>query len=159
MAEYAFNSAKTFIGDPAGLSDIALRRRTDAMLSSALKHGTTDHLAPHPRQIEGDAKLDVPPLQWSEGDTLGNVQAMIDVSLASLARDVPDFRNVKVRYDFDTGTFRNSFGRVIADDDLGRATLKKGMLLKSLALAEGESHPDYWRVFLMSGVNVYSLPA
>ena len=46
------------------------------MLSSALKHGTTDHLAPHPRQIEGDPKLGVPPLQWSEGDPLGILDAM-----------------------------------------------------------------------------------
>ena len=43
VAEYALNTGRQFIGDPAGLSFVALRRRTDAMLSSALKHGTSRH--------------------------------------------------------------------------------------------------------------------
>lgn len=53
---YAFNTGRTFIGDPAGLSFKALRRRTDNMLSSALKHGTTRHLAPHQDQMDGHPK-------------------------------------------------------------------------------------------------------
>lgn len=61
-AEYALNARKVFIGDPAGLSDDALIRRTDLMLSIALKHRSTDHIAPHPRQLDGDAKLGIPPL-------------------------------------------------------------------------------------------------
>ena len=43
VADYALNTGRQFIGDPAGLSFVALRRRTDAMLSSALKHGTSRH--------------------------------------------------------------------------------------------------------------------
>ena len=46
-ATYAHNTGRVFIGDPSGISDIAMRRRTEQMLSSALKFGTTDHLAPH----------------------------------------------------------------------------------------------------------------
>lgn len=69
-AEYALNAGKVFIGDPAGLSDDALVRRTDLMLSIALQHRTTDHIAPHPRQLEGDASLGVRPLTWKEGRPL-----------------------------------------------------------------------------------------
>lgn len=35
IATFAFNVGRTFIGDPAGLSILALRRRTDAMLCYA----------------------------------------------------------------------------------------------------------------------------
>jgi hypothetical protein len=88
-ANYAHNTGKIFIGDPAGLSDVALRRRTEQMLSSALKFGTTDHLAPHPRQVDGDAKLKVPGLTWVYGDSVGNIERMIDVSMKALENEFP----------------------------------------------------------------------
>jgi hypothetical protein len=65
------------------VSDAALRRLAELMLSSALKFGTTDHLAPHPRQVAGDARLGVPPLGWVYGDSVGNIQRLIDVNLAT----------------------------------------------------------------------------
>lgn len=80
-ATYAHNNGMVFIGDPNGLSDVALRRRTENMLNSALKFGTTEHLGPHPRQVEGDAALGVPPLRWVYGDDVGNIERMIDVSI------------------------------------------------------------------------------
>ena len=46
MANYAHNSRKAFLGDPAGLSTDAIVRRTTAMLSSALRTGTTAHFKP-----------------------------------------------------------------------------------------------------------------
>jgi len=103
-----------FIGDPEGLSDIALRRRTEAMLSSALKHGATRHLAPHPRQIEGDTKLGVPPLHWNEGSDVDNIRSLIETTFESLAHHVPEIRNGT--YDFDTGTFRTGEGEPISDE-------------------------------------------
>lgn len=153
VADYAYNTGQVFIGDPAGLSDIALRRRSDAMLSSALKHGTTRHLAPHPRQVEGNQALGVPPLQWRDGDDLGNIQAMIDVTVESLAHFVPEFR--RARYDFATRTFRTGKGEPLTDGMLGawnehprvraaRAgsrTLKRGILLHTLARAESGQRP------------------
>jgi hypothetical protein len=83
-ANYAHNTGRIFIGDPAALSDEALRRRPEQMLSSALKFGTTDHLAPHPRQVVGDSALGVPGLRWVYGDTVGNIERLIDVNLAAL---------------------------------------------------------------------------
>jgi hypothetical protein len=68
-ATFAHNTGRIFIGDPAGLSNAALRRRTEHMLSSALKFGTTEHLAPHLRQTLGDAKLGIPPCGGRMGTT------------------------------------------------------------------------------------------
>lgn len=145
VADYALNTKRKFIGDPAGLSDDALRRRTDAMLSSALKHSTTEHLEPHERQITGDPELGVPPLSWKEGDDLGNIRSLIDVSTASLAHYVPEIS--RARYDFDTGTFRTGEGKPLSDEAIdrwvstsrrgraagaGRATVKRNVLLNSL---------------------------
>jgi hypothetical protein len=128
---------------------VALRRRTDAMLSSAIKHGTTDHLAPHPYQEQGNAGMGVPPLKWRKGDTLGNVQAMIDTSLASLTHDVPEIANAY--FDFASRTFRTGEGQPLTDGivdvwlsaaqgdraaSAGRATVKRGLLLGSLSRAE-----------------------
>lgn len=154
VADYAFNNGLTFIGDPEGLSDIALRRRTDAMLSSALKHGTTRHLAPHERQIEGDEALGVQPLLWKTGDDLANVAALIKVSVSNLAHYVPEIN--RARYDFATRSFRSSQGKPISDEALdgfrdrfprigaagaGRKTLKRGILLNTLSRAESSERP------------------
>ncbi|MDO5643852.1 MAG: hypothetical protein Q4G26_15880, partial [Paracoccus sp. (in: a-proteobacteria)] len=154
VADYAANAGLKFIGDPAGLSDIALRRRTEAMLSSAFKHGSTDHLAPHQRQIDGDASLGIPPLRWTEGDTLGNMQALIEVSTASLAHHVPEI--ARARYDFATRTFRTGKGEQITDRALGEwsatkgriraagagsRTLKRSILFNTLLRAESGQRP------------------
>lgn len=154
IGDYAFNTGKVFIGDPEGLSASALRRRTDNMLSSALKHGTTRHLEPHKYQRDGDARLGVPALRWTEGDDLGNLQSLIDVSVASLIQNIPEV--VDARYDFQTGTFRSSEGQPLTDGTLdkwasaargsgkarvGRRSLKRGILLNTLARAESGQRP------------------
>lgn len=155
VSDYAFNTGKVFIGDPDGLSDVALRRRNEAMLSSALKHGTTDHIAPHPRQTKGEAEIGVPPLRWVQGDTLGNIQAMIDVSLVSTLGGVPKLQDA--HFDFSDGTFRDGDSRILSDDDLaaaaaaargsgspgaGRATVKRGILLHSLSRSTSGERPS-----------------
>lgn len=76
--EFGRDTSRIFIGDPAGLSDEAMRRRSENMLSSALRYGTTDHLAPHRRQVKGDASIGVPPLKWVYGDDLGNIKRLVD---------------------------------------------------------------------------------
>lgn len=125
-ANYAHNTGRMFIGDPAGLSDEALRRRTEQMISSALKFGTTEHLAPHPRQVTGDAALGVPPLRWVYGDHVGNIERMIDVSLRSLENAGLDLS--KVGYD----PQRESFLDTATGDPVPR-----GPQLASLADAHG----------------------
>jgi hypothetical protein len=100
---FAHNTDRIFIGDPSGLSDIALRRRAEQMLSSSLKFGTTDHIAPHPRQVTGDAALGVPPLRWVYGDHAGNIERLIDVNQQALENAFPEAKNLQ--YDLDTGNF------------------------------------------------------
>jgi hypothetical protein len=149
VADYAFNTGQVFIGDPEGLSQIAMRRRTEAMLWSALKHGTTKHLAPHPSQTKGDGGIGVAPLKWTEGDDAGNLVFLIDASVANITAIVPEID--RAQYDFATGTFRNSQGEPLSDGTLdkwsasrpriraageGRNTLKRGILLNTLARTE-----------------------
>ncbi len=99
-ATFAHNTGRIFIGDPSGLSDIAMRRRLENMISTALKFGTTDHIAPHPRQVKGAAG--VPPLKWVYGDSLGNIRRMIDASLKA------EENAGKARFDYDPDTGRFS---------------------------------------------------
>ncbi|QNK66100.1 PLxRFG domain-containing protein [Variovorax sp. PAMC26660] len=86
-AAFAHNTGRIFIGDPAGLSDVALRRRLEQMISSALKYGTTAHLAPHPDQVKGGQG--VPALKWVYGDHAGNIERMIAASVAAMDNAFP----------------------------------------------------------------------
>lgn len=120
-ANYAHAIDGIFIGDPNGLSDPALRRRTEQMLNSALKFGTTAHLAPHPRQVRGDAKKGVPPLRWVYGDHEGNVERMMGVSRKALAAAFPSSSKIEHRdgefYRTDTGqrfTSRSELARILS---------------------------------------------
>lgn len=112
---FAHNTGRIFIGDPNGLSDAAMRRRSENMLSSALKFGTTKHLAPHPRQTVGGAG--VPPLKWVYGDDVGNIERLIDLNLKALDNANPDAK--RLSYDLDTGTFSDArTGRQISRAEL-----------------------------------------
>jgi hypothetical protein len=129
-ANFAHNTGRVFIGDPNGLSAVALRRRTEQMISSALKFGTTDHLAPHPDQVKGDTAAGVPALRWVYGDSEGNIERMIDVSLQSIENALPSAK--LIGYDaasnkffrIDTGArlpFRSAIAGVVNAQSLGRA--------------------------------------
>lgn len=145
-ANFAHNTGRIFIGDPAGLSDSALRRRTEQMLSSALKFGTTQHLGPHPRQVAGDKALGVPPLRWTYGDDVGNIRALIQASQENFNRDNP------ITFEPGTGRYLDSEGAVLDDDAIsliadapgpartlgaGLATLKRGALFDALGQNAG----------------------
>jgi N12 class adenine-specific DNA methylase len=141
---YAHNTGRIFIGDPAGLTDDALRRRTEQMLSSALKFGTTRHLAPHPRQVEGDDALGIPPLKWTYGDDLSNIRSLIETSLANYTDVNP------LTFEPSTGRYLDSEGNeldrsaisLIAQDGpgrekgAGRTTLQRVAILESLVREE-----------------------
>ncbi len=103
---FAHNTGRIFIGDPAGLSDAALRRRSEQMLSLALKYGTTKHLAPHPRQTVGAPSLGVPPLKWVYGDDIGNMERLIALNVKAIENAFPDA--AKIEFDLESGTFRNA---------------------------------------------------
>lgn len=146
-ATFAHNTGRILIGDPAGLSDVAMRRRTEHMLSSALKFGTTRHLAPHPRQTMGARDIGVPPMRWTYGDDLGNIKSLIETSLKSAQYAVPN----PIAFDLPTGSFRDSEGRVLDDSAIqslvksgrsdassaGVATYKRSAVLSALVREEG----------------------
>lgn len=151
-ANYALNNGLVFIGDPNGVSPAAMRRRLENMLSSAVKYGTTDHLKPHPDQYLGNEAIGVPPLDWTNGDTLSNIRHMVDVSIAST-----EYLNPKaskdVRFDAATQSFRDGrdsrvgheqLSSVLAEDGRasgagqgGVSTLQRTALFKSLLQSEG----------------------
>ena len=146
-ATFAHNTGRILIGDPAGLSDVAMRRRTEHMLASALKFGTTRHLAPHPRQVDGASGIGVPHLNWTYGDDLGNIKSLIQTSLKSLDNAGPQL----LTFDPQTGTFRDSEGGAVDDRSIrqivesgrrpagraGVATYKRNAVLRSLVREEG----------------------
>jgi len=150
-ANFAHNNGMIFIGDPAGFSDDAMTRRPEQMLSSALKFGTTAHLAPHPRQVSGDKRLGIPPLKWVYGDDLGNIRRLIDLNLKAL--DNAGYGDDSIRIDPDGGAFRDASGstldreaiRAISEAGFGRrsraggSTLARRAVLASLVRSEGQA--------------------
>jgi hypothetical protein len=149
-ANYAHNNGLKFVGDPAGVSRAAMIRRAENMLSSAVKYGTTDHLAPHADQLKGDDT--VPALGWKEGDTVGNVASMMRTTMGANDKLAPAARGIM--YDGADGHFKDSAGTVVDGAsilgelaDLGRgasgagtpgqATLRRNALFDSLLQGEG----------------------
>lgn len=146
-ATYAHNTGRIFIGDPSGLSDEAMRRRTEHMISSALKFGTTAHLAPHPRQTEGSPKIGVPALKWVYGDHVGNIERMIDVSVRAMDNAYPD--SDQITYDLETGQFLGRTGRPIPRGMLAARSSESRQKLPGSDLAKAQAG---WRTIARGAV-------
>ncbi len=157
-ATYAHNTGKIFIGDPAGLSVTALRRRLEQMISSALKFGTTDHLAPHPSQVRGGNG--VPGLTWVYGDSEGNLERMLAASVAALDNAFPGSNAIS--FDPKNGNFyltatgeivpqrelakrlelaraRSEAGGLASAAEAGWRTVARGAVFRALARGAGEA--------------------
>ncbi|MDH5573774.1 MAG: hypothetical protein OEY89_18560, partial [Gammaproteobacteria bacterium] len=142
VATYAHNNGKVFIGDREGLSDMAVYRRTENMMSSALKFGTTKHLRPHPKQ-----KID-----WIQGDDKGNLVRLIQRHYANITEYFPNIK--AIRYDFGQKEFINTGdGAVFTEDDFratagvtrgegtpqaGATTLKRAVVTNTLVQGTGK---------------------
>jgi len=126
VANYARNNGKVFIGDPYGLSDSAMLRRTSNMVSTALKFGTTDHIQPHERQLEGSLELGIPPIDWEVGNDAKNINSLLEAESYAVLKAVPEVRQIV--YNFQHERFENQSGEPVGDDVLaaigGRARLK-----------------------------------
>ena len=68
IGDYAFNTRRTFVGDPAGLSESAIVRRTSHIISLALRHGTTSHIEPSPEQLRGIPEKGIAGFEWRGND-------------------------------------------------------------------------------------------
>ena len=119
VGSYAEANGKVFIGDPAGLSDVALLRRTENMLSLALRYGKTDFIQPHEYQMNPSEKLDsklssvVRPINWVPGDDENNLKELIKTSYTNTLKLAPEIRDVT--YNFDKQRFELD-GREFADE-------------------------------------------
>jgi hypothetical protein len=116
-AGYAHNNDKVFTGDPMGLSPVALFRRLENMISSAVKFGTTRHLLPHEAQQqpysyycsmypEFAEQIQGVQLNWQDGDDRHNLAAMLENSWQYALRYVPEMN--EVIYDIDNECFIDS---------------------------------------------------
>lgn len=144
VGNYAVNAGKVFIGDPKGLLEAAVLRRTNAMLSLALHYGRTDFMEASPEQIKGDTEKGIKPLKW-EGDHNNKLMALIDSVTSTTFDSIPILKGY--RYDFDNQQFEDKLGRPLRPDWAGRlarepvarkihageATLRRSVFLKSLA--------------------------
>jgi hypothetical protein len=111
LGTYAHNNGKRFIGDPEGVSEDAIHRRLENLISSALRFGTTAHIELHPDQLRR-FKID-----WKPGQDEHNLDQMLRASYNYVVQAVPEIRNVT--YDFQTGQFKRD-GRPLSDDDFAR---------------------------------------
>jgi N12 class adenine-specific DNA methylase len=123
VATFAHNTKQVFIGDPQGLSDKALYRRTEQMISSALRHGTTAHLAPHARQVEAiqtATGVPVRPVAWRTGDDAHNLRELLLSSYTNILHVFPEIADVhynfsRARFERDAAPVRASSGALLAD--------------------------------------------
>lgn len=165
VANYAYNTGKVFVGDPHGLSEDAVIRRTANMLSSALRFGTTQHLEAAPEQIRGIPAKGVTPLDW-RGSDLDKTKALIHTFVETLRNQYPSIDDYE--YDFSRLRFRRKVddrrglreprGRAVGREAVGgvdggreagepgapgkgSATVRRGIFLSSLMAAEGGKRP------------------
>lgn len=143
VGSYAEGNGKVFIGDPAGLSDVALIRRTENMLSLALRFGKTGFMRPHEYQIDPASKqgtvLDdvVRPLEWVEGDDANNVEELIRTSHANTVRLAPEIKDVV--YNFEHGRFEKD-GREFTDADFAGIADRLGDSLRQRGLGRAAGY-------------------
>ena len=160
LGNYARNAGKVFVGDPEGLSDDAVIRRTANMLSLALRFGSTDFMEPSIEQKRGIPELGVVPLAW-QGSDVDNTRSLIQTFLENLQNQFPELRYVK--YDFNRKQF------IRTDTDLpvdwkkfelargagvgtaaraGATTARRGAFLQSLVSSESGARPGILELVL-----------
>jgi len=112
---YAKNAGKEFIGDPNGLSDEALIRRTELMAAAAIKYGGTEFMRPHARQLDpGSSRF--ARLEWRDGRHEENLESLLETAYNNVLLYAPEITGYS--YDFDAGQFRNATGQLITNDGL-----------------------------------------
>jgi hypothetical protein len=97
VATFAFNNGLVFRADPLGLSEDAQIRRTENMLSSALKFGTTRHLEPDPSQG----------VAWKKGDDGFNFASLARKSVENTRKVFPQIDDIE--YNFETRRFESDY--------------------------------------------------
>lgn len=162
VANWAYNNKLKFQGDPVGVSQDAVIRRTSNMLSSAIRFGTTRHLDASPEQIKGDQESGVEPLKWGSND-VENVRELIHTFIGTLHNKFPGLKDL--HYDFARQGFFDKQGKPVTQDRFaagartgfgraaraGEGTLRRGVFLKSLISSENGQRPGILEVVLNGG--------
>lgn len=107
LLNYAHNAGLKFVGDYAGVSPIATFRRTENMMSAALKFGgKTGFMAPSATQMnpqsfdktqlghESGVTEKLYPVGWVDGDDKHNLESLMKASYENVAMFVPEIQNV-----------------------------------------------------------------
>lgn len=150
---WAANNKRTFIPDPGGLSFINTFRRTEQMLSAALRLGTTKYMRPHPDQgLDG----------WiNEANTRSDDEKNVAILLLSSYENIMQDGGRKsalqsLRYNFDRARFEDEHGNEVpkehwldlAESEQSRAvgggltTLQRAVLTQSVLREVGERSGD-----------------
>lgn len=82
VGNWAYNNELVFAGDREGITPVGKLRRLENMISLALKFGTTDHIMPHPEQME-ELNFD-----WRKGDFEYNLGQMLEASYNAIRNGV-----------------------------------------------------------------------
>ncbi len=148
LFQYALNDGKVLIGDPNGLSPEALLRRTEHMLSAALKHGTTRMMAPHPRQVDptqgqwdSGPQVWAHPLRWEPGNDDANLRALIETTHHNAAAFLRGTDGEGAVYSFPAKKFLTRDGRELTQADIARISKQAGKSWRA-GLAEPLGNPN-----------------
>lgn len=146
VGNYAFNNNKVFVGDPAGLSDVALFRRTENMLSLGLKFGTTRFMRPHRKQVNNNLTAG---LKWKEGDDDHNMKQLMMVSYNNIKTFMPEIDDV--RYNLERG--QENGGNITRTDDQLLAMVDKAIKgFKEVAKSTAKSKALGKRIYSSSSI-------
>lgn len=156
VADYAKNSSeatgkdKVFVADSAGLTDDSLIRRTTNMLSVVARHGTAKFIMPGAEQLDGDARLGVPPLKWGRSD-IDKFNALAHTFVDTIYNAMPELKGV--HYDYNKQSFVFRSGEALTGVDFewkantsaakairaGESSIRRAVFLQSLMDSESKS--------------------
>ena len=146
MLNYAHNNGLVLKGDPLGVSTMATFRRTENMLSAALKFGATSFMEPADTQRSPQSFKDrigysngvitkMTPVQWVEGNDNANLESLLKASLENVAAFVPEIKDVVYNREL------QDFVRAGQPDRVVTRAEWNGMSGRLLAGLEGVSEP------------------
>jgi hypothetical protein len=146
VGDWAHSNGLRFIGDPEGLSPLAQIRRTSNMLSSALRHDTTEHIEPHALQKRPEVQ-GVRPLDWRFGDDVHNLNEMVASEVETYRNLVPEIRDVRYnpkteRFEKNGHVFTDADFKEVADRARGRSLLPAGDHLGGVSAEIGAGQPS-----------------
>jgi hypothetical protein len=107
LSDFAASTGRRFEGDSAGISLAGVLRRTENMLSTMLKWRGSDHVVPHPVQVDPSKHpnpavrkalrdLGFTGIKWSTGDFAHNVAEIATQSYNVITKVLPEIRDVIV---------------------------------------------------------------